>query len=34
MLPLLELELETMEEEWLLALQDELTKPYFLTVSL
>lgn len=33
-LPLLELELETMEEEWLLALQDELTKPYFLNVSL
>lgn len=31
-LPLLELELETMEEEWLLALQEELTKPYFLNV--
>lgn len=33
-LPLLELELESMEEEWLLALQEELTKPYFLAVSL
>lgn len=30
---LLRLEVDTMQEEWLLALQDELTKPYFLNVS-
>lgn len=29
---LLRLEVDTMEEEWLVALQDELTKPYFLNV--
>ncbi|KAK4687711.1 uracil-DNA glycosylase, partial [Tremellales sp. Uapishka_1] len=32
--PLLQLELETMGEDWLLALQDEITKPYFLSVRL
>lgn len=32
-LPLLELELDTLGEDWLLALQDELTKPYFLSVG-
>ena len=31
-LALLELELDTLAEDWLLALQDELTKPYFLSV--
>ena len=31
---LLKTEVETMGEDWLLALQDELTKPYFLTVRL
>ena len=30
---LLELEVDTMGEDWLLALQDEIVKPYFLTVS-
>jgi hypothetical protein len=30
---LLSLELESIGEDWLLALQDELTKPYFLKVS-
>lgn len=29
---LLQLELDTLGEDWLLALQDEFTKPYFLTV--
>lgn len=29
---LAQLELDTMGEDWLLALQDELTKPYFLSV--
>lgn len=29
---LLRTEVDTMGEDWLLALQDELTKPYFLTV--
>lgn len=29
----LRLEVDTMGEDWLVALQDELTKPYFLTVS-
>lgn len=33
MLPLLELELDTLGEDWLLALQEELTKPYFLKVG-
>lgn len=32
--PLLQLELDTLGEDWLLALQDELTKPYFLKVGL
>lgn len=32
-LSLLELELDTLGEDWLLALQDELTKPYFLAVG-
>ncbi|RSH87763.1 uracil DNA glycosylase [Apiotrichum porosum] len=32
-LPLLELELDTLGEDWLLALQDELTKPYFLSLK-
>jgi uracil-DNA glycosylase len=32
-LALLELELETLGEDWLIALQDELTKPYFLKVG-
>ncbi len=31
-LELLRTEVDTMGEDWLLALQDELTKPYFLTV--
>jgi hypothetical protein len=31
---LLQLELDTLGEDWLLALQDELTKPYFVAVSL
>ncbi|KAL7423903.1 uracil DNA glycosylase [Cryptotrichosporon argae] len=31
--PLLELELETMGEDWLLTLQAELTKPYFLALK-
>ena len=31
---LFELEADTMGEDWLLALQDELTKPYFGTVSM
>jgi len=30
---LLQLELDTLGEDWLLALQDELTKPYFVAVS-
>jgi uracil-DNA glycosylase len=30
---LLKLELDTLGEDWLLALQDELTKPYFLKVG-
>jgi uracil-DNA glycosylase len=30
---LLRLELDTLGEDWLLALQDELTKPYFVAVS-
>lgn len=30
---LLQLELDTLGEDWLLALQDELTKPYFLTLK-
>ena len=30
--PLLELELDTLGEDWLLALQDELTKSYFISV--
>lgn len=30
---LLEMELDTLGEDWLMALQEELTKPYFLTVS-
>jgi hypothetical protein len=30
---LLRMEVDTMGEDWLLALQDELTKPYFLSVS-
>jgi len=30
---LLQLELDTLGEDWLLALQDELTKPYFVSVS-
>ena len=29
---LLQLELDTLGEDWLFALQDELTKPYFLSV--
>jgi hypothetical protein len=29
---LLQLELDTLGEDWLLALQDELTKPYFISV--
>jgi len=33
-LSLLELELNTLGEDWLIALQDELTKPYFLKVCL
>lgn len=32
-LELLTTEVETMGEDWLVALQDELTKPYFLSVS-
>ncbi|CAD6574079.1 MAG: uracil DNA glycosylase [Tremellales sp. Tagirdzhanova-0007] len=32
-LALLELELDTLAEDWLLALQDELTKPYFLSLK-
>ncbi|TXT03858.1 hypothetical protein VHUM_04281 [Vanrija humicola] len=31
--PLLELELDTLGEDWLIALQDELTKPYFLALK-
>ncbi|GMK54454.1 hypothetical protein CspeluHIS016_0110400 [Cutaneotrichosporon spelunceum] len=31
--PLLKLELDTLAEDWLLALQDELTKPYFLKLK-
>ncbi|WOO78783.1 Uracil-DNA glycosylase [Vanrija pseudolonga] len=31
--PLLELELDTLGEDWLVALQDELTKPYFLALK-
>ena len=31
-LNLLEMELDTLGEDWLLALQDELTRPYFLSV--
>jgi hypothetical protein len=31
-LELLKMELDTMGEDWLLALQDELTKPYFISV--
>lgn len=30
---LLQLELDTLGEDWLLALQEELTKPYFISVS-
>lgn len=29
---LLQLELDTLGEDWLLALQEELTKPYFISV--
>ena len=33
-LSVLDLELDTLGEDWLLALQDELTKPYFTSVRL